>query len=292
MLRCFQSLITCLCFCDRPPAFSASFVYIKTDLSEMAWSHSVVSSQELRPDTSPIRGVQRVHPGSECHQAWEGVCQALPGLSWWTPGRGELHGQACHEPLHPAVRLLRRGGNSSTTYKCITSPGNTIRGPVGTVTLCTGWQEILSDPQVKVWNLTKRQCVRTLQAHEGFVRGMVVRSCGTSFFTVSATLQHLRGVLSPFLVFRISWFFNPASDFISLGKRLAMTKQSSSGKWRRRVMERKRSLSTLFWARWVQWASAGAPESFSLMAQVSVTTNYDWFCLIVTKVNIDLFFRS
>uniref|UniRef100_A0A674B3A4 DDB1- and CUL4-associated factor 13 n=1 Tax=Salmo trutta TaxID=8032 RepID=A0A674B3A4_SALTR len=35
-----------------------------------------------------------------------------------------------------------------------------------------------------VWNLTKRECVRTLQAHEGFVRGMVVRFCGTSFFTV------------------------------------------------------------------------------------------------------------
>lgn len=212
----------------------------------LAWSHSVVSSQELRPDTSPIRGVQRVHPGSECHQAWEGVCQALPGLSGWTPGRGELHGQARHEPLHSALRLLRRGGNSPTTYKCISSPGNTICGPVG-----TDWQDILSDPQVKLWNLTKRECVRTFQAHEGFVRGMVVRPCGTSFFTVSASLQHLRGVLSPFLVFCISWFFNPASDFISLGKRLVMTKQSSSGKWRHRVTERKRSLSRLFWARWV-----------------------------------------
>ncbi|KAM3872823.1 DDB1- and CUL4-associated factor 13 [Diretmus argenteus] len=40
------------------------------------------------------------------------------------------------------------------------------------------------DGEVKVWNLTKRECVRTLQAHEGFVRGMVVRFCGTSFFTV------------------------------------------------------------------------------------------------------------
>ncbi|XP_010794750.1 DDB1- and CUL4-associated factor 13 [Notothenia coriiceps] len=40
------------------------------------------------------------------------------------------------------------------------------------------------DGEVKVWNLTKRECVRTLQAHEGFVRGMVVRHCGTSFFTV------------------------------------------------------------------------------------------------------------
>uniref|UniRef100_A0A671VVB3 DDB1- and CUL4-associated factor 13 n=1 Tax=Sparus aurata TaxID=8175 RepID=A0A671VVB3_SPAAU len=40
------------------------------------------------------------------------------------------------------------------------------------------------DGEVKVWNLTKHECVRTLQAHEGFVRGMVVRHCGTSFFTV------------------------------------------------------------------------------------------------------------
>ncbi|TNN64587.1 DDB1- and CUL4-associated factor 13 [Liparis tanakae] len=48
------------------------------------------------------------------------------------------------------------------------------------------------DGEVKVWNLTKRECVRTLQAHEGFVRGMVVRSCGTSFFTVGddKTIKH------------------------------------------------------------------------------------------------------
>lgn len=42
--------------------------------------------------------------------------------------------------------------------------------------------------QVKVWNLTKHECVRTLQAHEGFVRGIVVRHCGTSFFTVTVAL--------------------------------------------------------------------------------------------------------
>uniref|UniRef100_A0A3P8U3B8 DDB1- and CUL4-associated factor 13 n=1 Tax=Amphiprion percula TaxID=161767 RepID=A0A3P8U3B8_AMPPE len=40
------------------------------------------------------------------------------------------------------------------------------------------------DGEVKIWNLTKHDCVRTLQAHEGFVRGIVVRYCGTSFFTV------------------------------------------------------------------------------------------------------------
>lgn len=41
------------------------------------------------------------------------------------------------------------------------------------------------DLKVKVWNLTKHECVRTLQAHEGFVRGIIVRYCGTSFFTVN-----------------------------------------------------------------------------------------------------------
>ncbi|CAL8247986.1 unnamed protein product [Lota lota] len=40
------------------------------------------------------------------------------------------------------------------------------------------------DGEVKVWNLTKHDCVRTIQAHEGFVRGMVVRFCGTSFFSI------------------------------------------------------------------------------------------------------------
>ncbi|XP_066434592.1 DDB1- and CUL4-associated factor 13 [Eleutherodactylus coqui] len=40
------------------------------------------------------------------------------------------------------------------------------------------------DGEVKIWNLTTRKCTRTVQAHEGFVRGMCVRHCGTSFFTV------------------------------------------------------------------------------------------------------------
>ncbi|XP_059920782.1 DDB1- and CUL4-associated factor 13 [Gadus macrocephalus] len=40
------------------------------------------------------------------------------------------------------------------------------------------------DGEVKVWNLTKHNCVRTIQAHEGFVRGMVVRFCGTSFYSI------------------------------------------------------------------------------------------------------------
>ncbi|XP_073703717.1 DDB1- and CUL4-associated factor 13 [Garra rufa] len=40
------------------------------------------------------------------------------------------------------------------------------------------------DGEVKVWNLPKRECLRTVQAHEGFVRGICSRFCGTSFFTV------------------------------------------------------------------------------------------------------------
>ncbi|XP_015272443.1 PREDICTED: DDB1- and CUL4-associated factor 13-like, partial [Gekko japonicus] len=39
------------------------------------------------------------------------------------------------------------------------------------------------DGEVKIWNLMKRECIRTLQAHEGFVRGICARFCGTSFFT-------------------------------------------------------------------------------------------------------------
>ncbi|KAL4616996.1 DDB1- and CUL4-associated factor 13 [Arapaima gigas] len=39
------------------------------------------------------------------------------------------------------------------------------------------------DGEVKVWNLPTRKCLHTVQAHEGFVRGMCVRFCGTSFFT-------------------------------------------------------------------------------------------------------------
>uniref|UniRef100_A0A2K5KC87 DDB1- and CUL4-associated factor 13 n=1 Tax=Colobus angolensis palliatus TaxID=336983 RepID=A0A2K5KC87_COLAP len=40
------------------------------------------------------------------------------------------------------------------------------------------------DGEVRIWNLTQRNCIRTIQAHEGFVRGVCTRFCGTSFFTV------------------------------------------------------------------------------------------------------------
>lgn len=40
------------------------------------------------------------------------------------------------------------------------------------------------DGEVRIWNLTERKCSRTIQAHEGFVRGICTRFCGTSFFTV------------------------------------------------------------------------------------------------------------
>nr|XP_011729882.2 DDB1- and CUL4-associated factor 13 [Macaca nemestrina] len=40
------------------------------------------------------------------------------------------------------------------------------------------------DGEVRIWNLTQRNCIRTIQAHEGFVRGICTRFCGTSFFTV------------------------------------------------------------------------------------------------------------
>ncbi|XP_051792050.1 DDB1- and CUL4-associated factor 13 [Erpetoichthys calabaricus] len=40
------------------------------------------------------------------------------------------------------------------------------------------------DGEVKIWHLPTRKCTRTLKAHEGFVRDICVRYCGTSFFTV------------------------------------------------------------------------------------------------------------
>ncbi|XP_053322261.1 DDB1- and CUL4-associated factor 13 [Spea bombifrons] len=40
------------------------------------------------------------------------------------------------------------------------------------------------DGEVRIWNLVKRECSRAIQAHEGFVRGLCVRFCGGSFFTV------------------------------------------------------------------------------------------------------------
>ncbi|XP_060679329.1 DDB1- and CUL4-associated factor 13 isoform X2 [Hemiscyllium ocellatum] len=38
--------------------------------------------------------------------------------------------------------------------------------------------------EIKIWNLMNRQCIRTVQAHSGFVRGLCSRFCGTSFFSV------------------------------------------------------------------------------------------------------------
>ncbi|XP_072426721.1 DDB1- and CUL4-associated factor 13 [Chiloscyllium punctatum] len=38
--------------------------------------------------------------------------------------------------------------------------------------------------EIKIWNLMNRQCIRTVQAHSGFVRGLCSRFCGASFFSV------------------------------------------------------------------------------------------------------------
>ncbi|CAD7677969.1 unnamed protein product [Nyctereutes procyonoides] len=49
------------------------------------------------------------------------------------------------------------------------------------------------DGEVRIWNLTKRKCICTIQAHEGFVRGICTRFCGTSFFlllTVYTGIDH------------------------------------------------------------------------------------------------------
>lgn len=57
-------------------------------------------------------------------------------------------------------------------------------------------------------------------------------------------------------------FLNKKCAFC-VGTRLAMTKQSNSGKWKHQVMERKRSLLTPFLARFDQWASAaGLRQTF------------------------------
>lgn len=64
-----------------------------------------------------------------------------------------------------------------------------------------------------MWNLTKRECVRTLQAHEGFVRGMVVRYCGTSFFTVTAFPKIYE---TEFSVLALSSFFYVISESLML----------------------------------------------------------------------------
>ncbi|XP_066546574.1 DDB1- and CUL4-associated factor 13 [Amia ocellicauda] len=55
-----------------------------------------------------------------------------------------------------------------------------VKHPTSLSTLLSG----ACDGEVKIWNLTKRECVRSVQAHEGFVRGMCARFCGTSFFTI------------------------------------------------------------------------------------------------------------
>lgn len=104
-----------------------------------------------------------------------------------------------------------------------------------------------------MWNLTKHECVRTLQAHEGFVRGMVVRYCGTSFFTVNQTSITMRSVSKLNFLFAFLYFDGALFliyTFHDVTNRLGMTKQSSSGRWRLQVMERKRSHSTLSWARY------------------------------------------
>ena len=42
--------------------------------------------------------------------------------------------------------------------------------------------------QVRLWDLPRRECLRTLTAHTGFVRGLCVNPSGNTFLTVSLTL--------------------------------------------------------------------------------------------------------
>ena len=39
-------------------------------------------------------------------------------------------------------------------------------------------------PQVRIWDLARQRCLRTLQAHEGYIRAMTHTNDGASFLTV------------------------------------------------------------------------------------------------------------
>lgn len=77
------------------------------------------SPQKLRSNTASVWAEQRVHAGSECHQAGKGVCQTLCGLLRWTQRWDQLHGQTSPAPLHSALWLLWWTGNLYFYFKCL-----------------------------------------------------------------------------------------------------------------------------------------------------------------------------
>ena len=90
--------------------------------------------------------------------------------------------------------------------------------------------KLFSAQQIRLWNLPKRTCIRTITAHEGFVRGLCYHPSGEYFFSVrsafgwcSAVFNHsalctgwyflsciVRNNTDPF--FRDKWLFTRTSN--------------------------------------------------------------------------------
>lgn len=54
---------------------------------------------------------------------------------------------------------------------------------------------ILNLFQIRLWSLPRRECLRTLTAHTGFVRGLCVSPSGDSFISVSSFCYCCKGCL-------------------------------------------------------------------------------------------------
>uniref|UniRef100_A0A2K5JN96 DDB1- and CUL4-associated factor 13 n=1 Tax=Colobus angolensis palliatus TaxID=336983 RepID=A0A2K5JN96_COLAP len=54
----------------------------------------------------------------------------------------------------------------------------------------------LCDGEVRIWNLTQLKCICIIQAHEGFVRGICTRFCGTSFHSITYNIRKDRRAIT------------------------------------------------------------------------------------------------
>ena len=64
------------------------------------------SPKKLWSKPAPIWGSKRIHPCTECHQAREGICQAVPRLTRWAQGWSELSRQTPNQTVYAALWCL------------------------------------------------------------------------------------------------------------------------------------------------------------------------------------------
>ena len=142
------------------------------------------SAQELWPHAASIWGSAGVHSGSERCEVGACVCQTFPGIAGWTQRRCPLHLQAPQKSVNFIVRFLWWRGEVQKLFYifCVLQHSQQFQNVFLPKIVFSLSLYILF--QIRIWNLPRRECKQSINAHDGFVRGICFNPDGESFFSV------------------------------------------------------------------------------------------------------------